>query len=214
MRTAQVSELKDRIDEVIQAVRQGEIVDIREGETSVAEMVPAIDDGEVAAAAIDQNLRVLTTGKDVQDDPEALFLTNLPLVDAVIAYVCRRYRLTEAEAETFTIAAKLKLSENDYAVFSRFEHKASLPAYLTIVLSRYLFEQMVARRRRDHAHEYDIRTTDRGQTAVEANIDKLVLEGKARKGTGKLPADFFTRPLPQAKKSVLEQLLEDRRTGR
>ena len=28
------------------------------------------------------------------------------------------------------------------------------------------------------------------------------------------PDDFFTRPLPKAKASVLEQLLEDRRTGR
>jgi antitoxin (DNA-binding transcriptional repressor) of toxin-antitoxin stability system len=214
MRTAQVSELKERIDEVIQAVRQGDIVDIRDGETSVAEVVPAIDDGELAEATIGQHLRVLTTGKDVHDDPEALFLTNLPLIDAVIAYVCRRYRLTEDEAETFTIAAKLKLSENDYAAFSRFEHKRSLPTYLTIVLHNYLFEQMRVRRQRHSARKQENRSSDRSQSAVEANIDKLVLEGKARKGTGKLPADFFTRPLPQAKKSVLEQLLEDRRTGR
>lgn len=32
--------------------------------------------------------------------------------------------------------------------------------------------------------------------------------------TGKLPDDFFTRPLPSANASVLEALLEERRTGR
>jgi antitoxin (DNA-binding transcriptional repressor) of toxin-antitoxin stability system len=213
MRTAQISELKDRIDEVIQAVRQGEIVDIREGETSVAELVPSMDDDEPADSTLGQHLGGVAPPKR-HDDPEALFLANLPLIDAVIAYVCGRHRLSEEETETFTTAAKIKLSENGYAIFRRFAYKASLPTYLTIVLNRYLFEQMVARRQRHRAHEYDNRTTDRSQTALERNIDKLVLEGKARKGTGKLPADFFTRPLPQAKKSVLEQLLEDRRTGR
>lgn len=48
----------------------------------------------------------------------------------------------------------------------------------------------------------------------EERIDELVRQGKARRGTGKLPEDFFTRPLPVAGASVLEQLLEDRRTGR
>ena len=50
--------------------------------------------------------------------------------------------------------------------------------------------------------------------SVEERIDELVRQGKARRGTGTLPDDFFTRPRPKADKSVLEQLLEDRRTGR
>lgn len=49
---------------------------------------------------------------------------------------------------------------------------------------------------------------------VEEDIDELVRQGKAKKGTGSLPDDFFTRPRPKADKSVLQQLLEDRRTGR
>jgi antitoxin (DNA-binding transcriptional repressor) of toxin-antitoxin stability system len=53
----------------------------------------------------------------------------------------------------------------------------------------------------------------RAQT-IEERIDELAAQGLARKGTGKLPDDFFTRPRPRAEKSVLEQLLEDRRTGR
>ncbi len=49
---------------------------------------------------------------------------------------------------------------------------------------------------------------------IEERIDDLARQGKVKKGTGKLPDDFFTRPLPKAEASVLEQLLEDRRTGR
>ena len=52
------------------------------------------------------------------------------------------------------------------------------------------------------------------EQTIEKRIDELVRQGKAKKGTGTLPADFLTRPRPRAKKSVLEQLLEDRRTGR
>jgi len=50
--------------------------------------------------------------------------------------------------------------------------------------------------------------------SLEEHMDQLVAQGLARRGTGKLPPDFLTRPLPEAEASVLEQLLEDRRTGR
>jgi hypothetical protein len=49
----------------------------------------------------------------------------------------------------------------------------------------------------------------------EEHIAKLIREGKiTRCGTGKIPEEFFTRPLPKAGASVLEALLEERRTGR
>jgi antitoxin (DNA-binding transcriptional repressor) of toxin-antitoxin stability system len=42
MRSAQVSELKERLDEVIEAVKNGETVLIREGEKPVAEVSPPV----------------------------------------------------------------------------------------------------------------------------------------------------------------------------
>ncbi|HEY0371748.1 MAG TPA: type II toxin-antitoxin system Phd/YefM family antitoxin [Thermoanaerobaculia bacterium] len=48
----------------------------------------------------------------------------------------------------------------------------------------------------------------------DERMNELVREGRVRKGTGTLPPDFLTRILPKAEASVLEQLLEDRRTGR
>lgn len=47
---------------------------------------------------------------------------------------------------------------------------------------------------------------------VEDHIDQLIAEGKAHRGTGRLPDDFFTRPLPKFEGSVVEQLLKDRRS--
>jgi antitoxin (DNA-binding transcriptional repressor) of toxin-antitoxin stability system len=53
------------------------------------------------------------------------------------------------------------------------------------------------------------------QDRVRQNLERLIREGKAHRGTGKLPDDFFTRPRPKLEGgSVLEQLLEDRRNGR
>jgi antitoxin (DNA-binding transcriptional repressor) of toxin-antitoxin stability system len=101
MRTAQVSELKDRLDEVIEAVRNGETVEIREGISPIAQMIPEAPN--VASP---------------QSKPD--------------------------------------------------------------------------------------------QSALEAHLDELVRQGKARRGTATFPNDFFTRPLPTARESVLEALLEDR----
>ena len=110
MRTAQVSELKDRLDEVIEAVKNGETVEIREGDTLVG----------------------------------------------------RSRTAHHAHAS------------------NGFDSNAPRP-------------------------------TRPDQTALYAHIDELVRQGKAHRGTGKLPDDFFTRPRPKFEEgSVLEQLLRDR----
>jgi antitoxin (DNA-binding transcriptional repressor) of toxin-antitoxin stability system len=49
---------------------------------------------------------------------------------------------------------------------------------------------------------------------LEDRRSTLVRAGKVRPGTGTLPPDFLTRPLPRAEQSVLEQLIDDRRNGR
>lgn len=51
---------------------------------------------------------------------------------------------------------------------------------------------------------------------LEERVAELTRQGLIRppQTNEPLPEDFFTRPLPRAEKSVLEQLLEDRRSGR
>ncbi|PZR73603.1 MAG: toxin-antitoxin (TA) system antitoxin [Chthoniobacterales bacterium] len=50
--------------------------------------------------------------------------------------------------------------------------------------------------------------------ADEAHIDELVRLGWAKRGTKKLPKDFWTRPLPKVKGSVVETLLKMREEER
>jgi antitoxin (DNA-binding transcriptional repressor) of toxin-antitoxin stability system len=51
------------------------------------------------------------------------------------------------------------------------------------------------------------------QSALEAHLDELVRQGKAHRGAGTLPDDFFTRLRPKFEESVLTQLLRDREEG-
>jgi hypothetical protein len=61
--------------------------------------------------------------------------------------------------------------------------------------------------------EQHVATIEPYQAALKAHIDRLVAEGKARRGTGKLPDDFFTRPRPTFGDSVLDALIEERESG-
>ncbi|HEX6083148.1 MAG TPA: sigma-70 family RNA polymerase sigma factor [Thermoanaerobaculia bacterium] len=70
--------------------------------------------------------------------PESLFRANLPLIERVIAKVCRRSGLRGADAEDFGSIVKLALIENDYAILRSFELRSSLTTFLTIVVQRLL----------------------------------------------------------------------------
>ncbi len=58
------------------------------------------------------------------------------------------------------------------------------------------------------------RTRQGAVSELEAHLERLERQGSIVRGTGKLPDDFFTRPRPKAKASVLDALLEERREGR
>jgi RNA polymerase sigma factor for flagellar operon FliA len=142
MRTAQLSELRERIDEVIKAVRDGEMIEIREGEKAVAELVPSITDS-AWSNLMRENPPAAPLTDEIRHQWESYFLDNLPLVDRVAAFVARKYGLTGVDAEHFALEAKLKLIENDYAVLRKFEHKCALSTYLTIVIQRHYLDQKI-----------------------------------------------------------------------
>lgn len=67
---------------------------------------------------------------------EALFLAHLEPIEATIALICRKNRLSAEDAEEFRSQAFVKLIENDYDVLRRFEQRSSLRTYLAVVLQR------------------------------------------------------------------------------
>jgi RNA polymerase sigma factor (sigma-70 family) len=77
-------------------------------------------------------------------DGEAIFLAELPLIEQVISFVCRRNHLSGADAEDFASHARLKLLENDYAVLRKFQERSSLKTYLVVTIQRLFLDYRIA----------------------------------------------------------------------
>jgi RNA polymerase sigma factor (sigma-70 family) len=69
---------------------------------------------------------------------EALFLANLPVIDAVVEHVCRRHHLAAVEADDFASEVRLHFIERNYEPLRKFEGRSSLRTYLTVVV-QHLF---------------------------------------------------------------------------
>jgi len=70
-----------------------------------------------------------------------LFASNLALIERVIGVVCRRSRVVGADAEDFASNVKVALIENDYAILRKYEGRASLATFLSVVIQRLLCDE-------------------------------------------------------------------------
>ena len=69
-------------------------------------------------------------------NPEAVFLEHLGTIDRAAAKAARSQGLWDAEAEDFVAWARMKLMEDDYAVFGKFRGEADWKTFITIVVAR------------------------------------------------------------------------------
>jgi RNA polymerase sigma factor (sigma-70 family) len=67
---------------------------------------------------------------------EHLYVSNLELIEKVIAGVGRRQRLRGADLEDFASIARIHIIDNDYEVLRRFQGRSSLETYLAAVVTR------------------------------------------------------------------------------
>ncbi len=65
---------------------------------------------------------------------EELFTSHLLLIERVLSSVCRRNSFPPDEAEEFASWAKLRLLDDNFAVFRKFQGRSSLSTYLTTVI--------------------------------------------------------------------------------
>jgi RNA polymerase sigma factor (sigma-70 family) len=106
-------------------------------------------------------------------NPAELFRDNLKLIDRVVAGVCRRTGLRDADAEDFASTAKLALIENDYAILRGFEERSSLVTFLTVIVQRLLWRE----RRRMWGRWHPSAEAERlGEAAVL--LEKLLLRDR------------------------------------
>ncbi len=78
-------------------------------------------------------------------EPSEVFERELPLIERVIASVCRRNCCFGDEAEDFDATVKLKLIENDYAVLRKFAGRSSLSTFLTTVIMNLFRDYRIAK---------------------------------------------------------------------
>jgi RNA polymerase sigma factor for flagellar operon FliA len=76
-------------------------------------------------------------------NPEVLFVSQLPVIETILRFTCRRFGLSGADAEDFASFVKLKLIEDNYSTLRRFEGRSSLSTYLTTVIVRLYFDYRV-----------------------------------------------------------------------
>src|SRR5262245_41090990 len=76
---------------------------------------------------------------------EDLFVSQLRLVERIVASICRRQRLRAEDGEDLASFVRLRLIENDYAVFRKFQRRSSLSTYLTTVIQRFCLDFQTAR---------------------------------------------------------------------
>lgn len=116
-------------------------------------------------------------------DYERVVLDNLPLVDAIVSSIARRYRLSADEAKELGAAVRLKLVDRNYEVLRRFKNESSLRTYLITVINRHFLDRRIAdwgkwrpsaiaRRHGPHAVALD-RLVTRDGVAVEQAIEKV-----------------------------------------
>ena len=87
----------------------------------------------------------------MSNDPnpyEAQLVENLPLIERIVGALARRYGMGVDDAAELSSAIKLRIVEDDYAVFRKFRGESALSTYLTVVIAMMAREHRVAERGR------------------------------------------------------------------
>lgn len=82
---------------------------------------------------------------DGPNELESLLLDHLEWIERVVASMCRRNGIWGDDAEDFASWVKMRLVEDDYAVFRKFRGESAITTYLTVVISMFLREYRVSR---------------------------------------------------------------------
>src|ERR1043165_7928574 len=73
---------------------------------------------------------------------EEIFLANVPTIDRIAAFICRRHHMAD-DAEEFASQVKLDLIERNYEIIRKFEGRATFSTYLTTVMHRLFYQYRV-----------------------------------------------------------------------
>lgn len=133
-------------------------------------------------------------------NPETTFLQELATIERTIRFACRRASFDHDTAEDFASYAKLKLIENDYAIITRYERRASFAAFISVVMQRLLLDYRIRQWGRWHASSHATRL---GEVAV---VIEMMLQRDGRTVDEALPA--LQRRWPDLTRQSVEALAQ------
>jgi RNA polymerase sigma factor for flagellar operon FliA len=73
-------------------------------------------------------------------NPEERFLANVPTIERIASFYCRRMHMTDADTEDFIGFVKVELIDRDYDIIRKFEGRSTFTTYLTTVIHRLLYQ--------------------------------------------------------------------------
>jgi RNA polymerase sigma factor for flagellar operon FliA len=76
---------------------------------------------------------------------EAFFLQHLPRIEKTVGVLSRRHGFRDAEAADLESWVKLRLIEDDYAIFRKFRGESAITTYLTVVIATLVQDYKVHR---------------------------------------------------------------------
>lgn len=135
----------------------------------------------------------------VAESGETLLVSQLALIERVIAFTCRRHHLSSADADDFASHVKLRLVEDDYAILRQFQGRSSFRTYLTVVIQRLfldfrikawgkwrpsaearrngpvavLLERLIVRDGHSFEEAFELMTTNHAVTTPRAELERL-----------------------------------------
>jgi len=144
--------------------------------------------------------------------PEERFLANVPTIERIAAFYCRRMHLSDADTEDFISYVKLELIERNYEIIAKFEGRSSFTTYLTTVIHRLLYQYRTkewgkwrpsaeAKRLGDVAIAFERLTTRDGFSLSEAT--EMMSTGNSPAATRRELEAIALRLPPRAPRPVL-----------
>ena len=73
-------------------------------------------------------------------NPEERFLANVPTIERIASFYCRRMHMSDADTEDFVGYVKVELIDRNYEIIAKFEGRSSFTTYLTTVIHRLLYQ--------------------------------------------------------------------------
>jgi RNA polymerase sigma factor (sigma-70 family) len=145
-------------------------------------------------------------------NPEERFLANVPTIERIAAFYCRRMHLSDADTEDFISYVKLELIERNYEIIGKFEGRSSFTTYLTTVIHRLLYQHRTkewgkwrpsaeAKRLGDVAIAFERLTTRDGLSLNEAT--EMMITGAAPAASRRELDAIALRLPPRAPRPVL-----------